>query len=206
MVSCNNGFNRNYLVDPHHKIHTETIPATRRLDARSSRHRSLPLNAYKCARAYNCYALSNSQRGIVAESGVGVPVIRCAVEDGADCVATKSSKLATNSWLRDYVQERLSGSVHHPDATMIDGPSAATWRGRNMPRRHQDRNGRRRGTLSKSPTASKLSSPTMRTCCTSVTKRFTNRGRRPKPSTSSPDTTASMAQHGYVSMNESTHG
>jgi IS30 family transposase len=48
----------------------------------------------------------------------------------------KTAKLATNDRLRQYVQERLSGQVRRPDGTPV--PVAATWKGRNKPRR-QDR-------------------------------------------------------------------
>jgi IS30 family transposase len=50
----------------------------------------------------------------------------------------KAAKLVTNGRLREYVQERLSGQVRHPDRTPVPGPPAAPWRGRNKPRR-QDR-------------------------------------------------------------------
>lgn len=50
----------------------------------------------------------------------------------------KTAKLVTNPRLREYVQERLSGEVRRPDGTVITGPSPASWKGRNKPRR-QDR-------------------------------------------------------------------
>ncbi len=50
----------------------------------------------------------------------------------------KASKLVTNEWLREYVQERLSGHVRRADGTPVPGPAAAPWKGRNKPRR-QDR-------------------------------------------------------------------
>jgi IS30 family transposase len=50
----------------------------------------------------------------------------------------KVAKLVTNDRLREYVQQRLSGEVRHPDGTPVPGPVAAAWKGRNKPRR-QDR-------------------------------------------------------------------
>jgi len=47
----------------------------------------------------------------------------------------KTAKLATNDRLRDYVQDRLSGEVRHPDGTEVAGPSVPAWKGRNKPRR-----------------------------------------------------------------------
>jgi IS30 family transposase len=49
----------------------------------------------------------------------------------------KPAKLVANPRLRDYVQQRLSGQLRHPDGTVAAGP-AASWKGRNKPRR-QDR-------------------------------------------------------------------
>jgi IS30 family transposase len=50
----------------------------------------------------------------------------------------KSAKLVENERLRDYVEERLSGSVRATDGTIVPGPATAAWKGRNKPRR-QDR-------------------------------------------------------------------
>jgi transposase, IS30 family len=50
----------------------------------------------------------------------------------------KTSKLAAHDLLHEYVQERLSGDIHTPDGTVIPGPPAAKWNGRNQARR-QDR-------------------------------------------------------------------
>ncbi len=50
----------------------------------------------------------------------------------------KPAKLVTNSRLREYVQDRLDGSVHLPDGTVIEGPDAPDWKGRGKPHR-QDR-------------------------------------------------------------------
>ena len=49
----------------------------------------------------------------------------------------KPAKLVVNPTLRDYVQERLAGTVVAPDGAAIHGP-AVTWRGRRYGRR-QDR-------------------------------------------------------------------
>jgi len=50
----------------------------------------------------------------------------------------KPAKLVTNDRLRDYVQDRLDGSVRLPDGTVVAGPDVAAWQGRNKPHR-QDR-------------------------------------------------------------------
>lgn len=50
----------------------------------------------------------------------------------------KTAKLMDNDRLREYVQERLAGSVRRPDGTIVVGPQAPTWRGLNKPCR-QDR-------------------------------------------------------------------
>ena len=50
----------------------------------------------------------------------------------------KQAKLATNPRLRDYVQERLAGSVRLLDGTIVAGPAAPPWKGLNKPHR-QDR-------------------------------------------------------------------
>ncbi len=50
----------------------------------------------------------------------------------------KTAKLVANERLREYVQERLSGQVRHPDGTPVPGPVTSQWKGRNKPRR-QDR-------------------------------------------------------------------
>jgi transcriptional regulator with XRE-family HTH domain len=47
----------------------------------------------------------------------------------------KTAKLAANERLREYVQQRLSGQVRHPDATSAAGPVPAQWKGRNKPHR-----------------------------------------------------------------------
>ena len=46
----------------------------------------------------------------------------------------KPAKLVTNPRLRDYVQERLSGQLYHPDGTVAAGPNT-TWKGLNKPHR-----------------------------------------------------------------------
>ncbi len=51
----------------------------------------------------------------------------------------KAAKLAVNHRLREYVQQRLDGSVRRPDGTIVAGPQTRAWRGgRNKPHR-QDR-------------------------------------------------------------------
>jgi IS30 family transposase len=50
----------------------------------------------------------------------------------------KTSKLATNAKLRDYVQARLAGTVQTASGRSVAGPSVASWKGRRHGRR-QDR-------------------------------------------------------------------
>ncbi|ONI92849.1 hypothetical protein ALI22I_01660 [Saccharothrix sp. ALI-22-I] len=50
----------------------------------------------------------------------------------------KTSKLATNARLRDYVRERLAGVIRCRRGTAVAGPVAPRWKGRNRGRR-QDR-------------------------------------------------------------------
>ncbi|MGB3770091.1 MAG: IS30 family transposase [Rhodococcus sp. (in: high G+C Gram-positive bacteria)] len=50
----------------------------------------------------------------------------------------KSAKLLGNKQLREYVQERLAGSVRLPDGTVVGGPQTPAWKGLNKPHR-QDR-------------------------------------------------------------------
>jgi IS30 family transposase len=50
----------------------------------------------------------------------------------------KSAKLAVNSELRRYVQDRLSGAVQRPDGTAVDGPEVK-WIGRRHGRRKDRR-------------------------------------------------------------------
>ncbi|MCY7290093.1 MAG: IS30 family transposase [Cryobacterium sp.] len=50
----------------------------------------------------------------------------------------KSAKLVGNDQLREYVQDRLSGSVRRPDGTAVAGPETLAWKGLNKPHR-QDR-------------------------------------------------------------------
>ena len=50
----------------------------------------------------------------------------------------KTAKLVGNDRLREYVQERLAGSVHRPDGSLIAGPATPAWKGLNKPHR-QDR-------------------------------------------------------------------
>ena len=50
----------------------------------------------------------------------------------------KTAKLAGNDRLREYVQDRLAGSVRRPDGTIVPGPKTPAWKGLNKPHR-QDR-------------------------------------------------------------------
>src|SRR5215203_1763712 len=50
----------------------------------------------------------------------------------------KTAKLVDNERLREYVQERLSGSVRRCDGTAVTGPKTPAWKGLNKPHR-QDR-------------------------------------------------------------------
>jgi IS30 family transposase len=47
----------------------------------------------------------------------------------------KIAKLVGNDRLREYVQERLEGSVCRPDGTIIAGPETPPWKGLNKPHR-----------------------------------------------------------------------
>jgi IS30 family transposase len=53
----------------------------------------------------------------------------------------KAAKLATNSQLRGYVQDRLAGAVERPDGTAVAGPEVR-WRGRRHGRRADRRWGK----------------------------------------------------------------
>jgi transposase, IS30 family len=50
----------------------------------------------------------------------------------------KPAKLVAHERLREYVQDRLSGVIRAEDGTVVPGPVAAEWKGRNKARR-QDR-------------------------------------------------------------------
>ena len=47
----------------------------------------------------------------------------------------KTAKLVTDPRLRDYVQDRLAGSVTRPDGTAVKGPDTPAWKGLNKPHR-----------------------------------------------------------------------
>ncbi|OPX06387.1 IS30 family transposase [Gordonia sp. i37] len=47
----------------------------------------------------------------------------------------KTSKLLANKELRDYVQDRLAGTVRGPDGTVVAGPTPPAWKGLNKPHR-----------------------------------------------------------------------
>lgn len=51
----------------------------------------------------------------------------------------KVARLATNERLREYVQERLEGTVRRADGTAAAGPQAAGWKGRKMKPHRADR-------------------------------------------------------------------
>ncbi|KPI16530.1 Transposase IS30-like HTH domain containing protein [Actinobacteria bacterium OK006] len=50
----------------------------------------------------------------------------------------KTAKLVGNDRLREYVQDRLAGSVRRPDGMIVTGPETRAWKGLNKPHR-QDR-------------------------------------------------------------------
>ncbi|XUK61160.1 HTH-38 domain-containing protein [Plantibacter sp. RU18] len=50
----------------------------------------------------------------------------------------KVAKLATDDRLREYVQDRLAGTIRRPDSTVVVGPKPPAWKGLNKPHR-QDR-------------------------------------------------------------------
>lgn len=50
----------------------------------------------------------------------------------------KTAKLVTNPRLREYVQDRLAGTIRRPDGTAVAGPATPAWKGLNKPHR-QDR-------------------------------------------------------------------
>src|SRR5690606_29718556 len=45
----------------------------------------------------------------------------------------KVAKLVTNDLLREYVQERLAGTVRRPDGSVVEGPTPPAWKGLNKP-------------------------------------------------------------------------
>ncbi|WP_418904362.1 IS30 family transposase [Brevibacterium antiquum] len=51
----------------------------------------------------------------------------------------KVAKLVTNDRLREYVQQRLDGTVRRADGTVVTGPDAAEWKGRKMKPHRADR-------------------------------------------------------------------
>lgn len=55
----------------------------------------------------------------------------------ADLVAQrpKTAKLVANPALHDYVQQRLSGKVRHPNGKTVAGPTTPQWKGRGKPHR-----------------------------------------------------------------------
>jgi IS30 family transposase len=68
----------------------------------------------------------------------GRPVYRAGVAQWKAQQAAKrpkAAKLVGNDRLREYVQQRLSGSVRRLDGTAVPGPDAAPWKGLNKPHR-----------------------------------------------------------------------
>src|SRR5215204_2210928 len=51
----------------------------------------------------------------------------------------KTAKLVADERLREYVQQRLAGHLHHADGTPVAGPATGPWKGRNKPRRQHRR-------------------------------------------------------------------
>lgn len=71
----------------------------------------------------------------------GKPVYRARVAQWKSQQAAKrpkTAKVVGNDRLREYVQERLDGSVRRPDGTTVAGPKTPAWKGLNKPHR-QDR-------------------------------------------------------------------
>lgn len=51
----------------------------------------------------------------------------------------KTVKLLGDNRLREYVQERLAGSVRHPDGTIVTGPVTPAWKGLDKAHRQDGR-------------------------------------------------------------------
>lgn len=51
----------------------------------------------------------------------------------------KTAKLVGHERLREYVQDRLAGSVRRPDGTIVPGPKTPPWKGLNKPHRRDRR-------------------------------------------------------------------
>jgi IS30 family transposase len=71
----------------------------------------------------------------------GKPVYRALVAQWKAQQAAKrpkTAKLVSNDRLREYVRERLAGTVRRPDGTIVTGPQTPAWKGLNKPHR-QDR-------------------------------------------------------------------
>jgi transposase len=84
----------------------------------------------------------------------------------------KPAKLATNSALRRYVQDRLAGAVERPGGIVVDGPVLRGSVGVTAVARTGD--GQSRGARSRSRAGCALTSPMMSRCA-SRTKRSTSR-------------------------------
>jgi hypothetical protein len=60
------------------------------------------------------------------------------MESGVDGTPTQGGQARENERLREYVQDRLAGTIRHADTTTALGLRTPQWIGRNKPRR-QDR-------------------------------------------------------------------
>ena len=68
-----------------------------------------------------------------AATRCGKPVYRAGVAQWKAQQAAKrpkTAKLVANERLREYVQDRLDGSVRRPDGTVVTGPQTGAWKGR----------------------------------------------------------------------------
>ena len=88
--------------------------------------------------------ISRELRRNAATRGGGLDYRATTAQWHAERSARQSAKRAVNPALRQYVQDRLAGTVVAPDGAAVDGP-AVTWKGRRHGRR-QD--GPRRGNRS----------------------------------------------------------
>ena len=78
----------------------------------------------------------------------------------------KQGKLAINTALRAYVEERLAGGVVAPSGALVPGP-AVSWKGRRHGRRRIG-GGQTPGARSRSPAGSRSTSLTMTPCASAM--------------------------------------
>jgi hypothetical protein len=71
------------------------------------------------------------EAGVAADSG--------GVRAGSAAKRQKRAKFVGNERLREYVQDRLDGSVRRPDGTTVTGPWTRAWKGLNKPHRQDSR-------------------------------------------------------------------